>query len=240
MRFSSAFLGFILLTACSSAQQSAGQLPSVAYRNDTINQVPVLENVDPPAILQDTIGLPDTAFVNLAWFGDTFAFDLRYATEDNFTKQTVYPCAVCKIRYGVAKQLLEAAAILSPQGLKIKFFDCYRPVAVQRIFWEIFPDARYVANPNTSGSIHNRGAAVDITLVRADGTPLDMGTAFDHFGEEAHHDYTQLSAAVLANRKVLRSTMEAVGFNAIRTEWWHYNLGANKKYPLADVPLCEE
>ncbi|HAA13012.1 MAG TPA: peptidase M15 [Cytophagales bacterium] len=236
--------------SCSTAQQS-GQTPTTqlptndlppdngGIRYDTINQIPDLTQEDPPPFLQDTVGIHDSVFVNMAWFGDAFVFDLRYATDNNFVGQTVYPCAVCKIRYGVAKALLKAAEKLDEGGgYKIKFFDCYRPVSVQRTFWEIYPDARYVANPNTTGSVHNKGAAVDITLVDAYGEELNMGTDFDHFDEEAHQDYMQFPADILANRTLLKETMESVGFRSIRTEWWHYNYQGGAGYGLANEPLC--
>ena len=239
----------ITVIGCSTAQQS--QTPSTplplptekpvdGIRGDTIPQQPDFTQNDPPGILQDTVGLPDSAFVNLAWFGDAFVFDMRYATANNFTNQVVYPCATCKVRYSVAKALLAVAQDLKDQGgYRIKFFDCYRPVSVQHTFWEIYPDARYVANPNTTGSVHNKGAAVDITLVDSQGVELDMGTGFDHFGEEAHHDYRQLASGILENRVLLKQSMEVQGFRSIATEWWHYNYKGGVGISFANEPLCE-
>ena len=102
--------------------------------------------------------------------------------------------------------------------------------------WEVLPDGRYVANPK-NGSIHNRGGAVDITLIDMEGNKLDMGTDFDHFGEEAHHAYTKLSEVVIANRKLLNEGMQKFGFTPIRTEWWHYNFGNSKKYPVSNFKV---
>ena len=91
--------------------------------------------------------------------------------------------------------------------------------------WEIVPNPQYVANPD-KGSIHNKGGAVDITLVDMEGNELDMGTDFDYFGKRAYHDNVDLPQKILDNRKLLKETMEAHGFWSIRTEWWHYNLSA--------------
>ena len=168
-----------------------------------------------------------------------FAFDMRYATSNNFLKGKVYPCDNCLVRGDVAKALIKASDLLKVKGYQIKFYDCFRPVDVQHKMWAIMPDSRYVANPNKSGSIHNRGAAVDITLVDTNGKELDMGTAFDHFGEEAHHAYTNLSAQVLENRKLLKSIMEQCGFVAQSTEWWHYNFGARSRYKISNEQLCK-
>jgi D-alanyl-D-alanine dipeptidase len=81
--------------------------------------------------------------------------------------------------------------------------------------------------------------AVDLTLVDSLGKELDMGTPFDHFGEEAHHAFTDLSDSILTNRKLLKEGMEAAGFTALRTEWWHYLYGEKLKYPLGNADLCK-
>ena len=81
--------------------------------------------------------------------------------------------------------------------------------------------------------MHSRGAAVDLTIVDATGKELDMGTPYDFFGREAHTDNLTLPPNVLANRKLLRQTLEAVGFKGIRTEWWHFSY-KDKVWPLSD------
>ena len=179
----------------------------------------------------------DTTFVLLSSYANGFVYDMRYATSKNFLKKAVYPCASCMIRKQVADALIKANADLKEKGLTIKFYDCYRPVDVQKKMWEIYPNAQYVANPYKSGSMHNRGGAVDITLVDSKGKELDMGTGFDYFGEEAHHDYTNLKPEVLANRKALKEAMEANGFRAIRTEWWHYSFKGSEPFSLSNFQL---
>lgn len=145
-----------------------------------------------------------------------------YATTDNFVKTKLYPCARCFLRPDVAKSLLMAHAKLQRQGYGgLRVFDCYRPRAIQRKMWAIKPDARYVANPDR-GSDHNRGTAVDLTILDRTGKPLDFGTPFDDFSVKAHHTYRDLSPQVLKNRSLLKSTMASVGFRHVNTEWWHY------------------
>lgn len=104
--------------------------------------------------------------------------------------------------------------------------------------WQVYPNASYVARPET-GSIHNRGAAVDVTLVTLKGDSVDMGTPFDYFGREAHQTFTDLPQKVLDNRMLLRQTMAQFGFMHISTEWWHYSYRGASGYPIADFPLCE-
>jgi D-alanyl-D-alanine dipeptidase len=139
-----------------------------------------------------------------------------------------------------ARALIAANAELQEKGYRIKFYDCYRPHSVQYKMWEIVSNPQYVADPR-KGSIHNKGGAVDITLVTMENDTLDMGTDFDYFGKRAYHDNMDLPERVLANRKILKETMEKHGFWSIRTEWWHYNLSAASNDPVADFKWpCDE
>jgi D-alanyl-D-alanine dipeptidase len=164
---------------------------------------------------------------------------MRYATADNFLKEKVYDCDKCLLRKDAALALLKAHDRLKGEGYRIKLFDCYRPLDVQKKMWKIMPDDRYVGNPYGSGSVHNKGAAVDLTLTDSLGRELEMGTPFDHFGREAHHAYTDLPTEVLTRRRILKEAMEGAGFEPITSEWWHYSY-RRKNYPTANFkPECE-
>ena len=182
---------------------------------------------------RDLRSLPDTAFIRLSDYSPDFSYDLRYATTNNFMEEAVYDCPKCYIRVKTARALIAANREFMEQGFRIRFFDCYRPNSVQYKMWQIVPNSQYVANP-WKGSVHNRGGAVDITLETLEGTPLDMGTGFDYFGRSAYHDNRDLPDAILANRSLLKQTMEKYGFAAVRTEWWHYNLRAAYRDPVSD------
>ena len=121
-------------------------------------------SAEPELALKSLESLADTSFVRLADYTADFEYDLRYATTDNFLKAKVYPCAECYTRVKTARALIAANSDLKKQGYRIKFYDCYRPNSVQYKMWEIVPNPQYVANP-VKGSIHNKGGAVDITLV---------------------------------------------------------------------------
>ncbi|MGB5386513.1 M15 family metallopeptidase [Eudoraea sp.] len=197
---------------------------------DTPLQTGIAPRVD---TLKSFDEVADTTFVRLADYNNDFEYDLRYATENNFLKAKVYDCAECYTRVKTAKALIKANEDFIKQGYKIRFFDCYRPNSVQYKMWEIVPNPQYVANP-VKGSIHNKGGAVDITLVTLDGDELDMGTDFDFFGKKAYHDNKDLPQEILHNRKILKETMEKYGFWSVRTEWWHYNLSSASNDRIAD------
>lgn len=184
------------------------------------------------AIGNDSI-INDTTFVNLKDFSQDFVYDMKYATTDNFLKSQVYNCAQCYLRFKTVKALLLANKKLMKKGYRIKIFDCYRPLDIQKCMWELVPNQEYVANPS-KGSIHNRGGAVDITLVDKDGLELDMGTPFDHFGVESSHDYSDLSDEVIDNRKLLKRIMLKKNFEAFDSEWWHYNLKKAKRDTISN------
>jgi D-alanyl-D-alanine dipeptidase len=160
----------------------------------------------------------------------TFVYDLRYATTNNFVHKKMYPCSKCFVRREVAIALLKIQKELKKKGLGLKFFDCYRPGKVQKELWKIVPDPRYVADPK-KGSMHNRGVAVDLTIVDSNGKELDMGTPFDYFGKKAYHSYRQLPDTVLKNRMFLKTIMEKYGLEPITSEWWHYSY-RKKTYPV--------
>ncbi|MGC3999711.1 MAG: M15 family metallopeptidase [Anaeromyxobacter sp.] len=162
--------------------------------------------------------------------------DLRYATPDNFLHAAVYPCARCLLRRPAAEALARAQAWLEQRGYGLLVWDCYRPPAVQREMWRRVPDARYVADP-ARGSVHNRGGAVDLTLVDASGAPVVMPTPFDDFTPAAAPD-APASPEAAANRKLLREAMEAAGFGGIRTEWWHFHAAGSGRWPIEEAPLC--
>lgn len=173
------------------------------------------------ALLSFVVWGQESDFVRLKDLSSDFVYELKYATPDNFLKQAVYDCGECYLRKSTAEALVKANKAFIQLGYRIKLFDCYRPLSVQKKMWKILPGTDYVANP-AKGSKHNRGAAVDLTLVDAQGKELNMGTPFDFFGKEAHHTYTQHSKEVLENRKLLKETLNKYNFKSIYSEWWHY------------------
>jgi len=183
--------------------------------------------------------VPHPGFTDLVSLDPGIRLDIKYATTDNFTKEKIYDCPRCLLRPEAADAIVKAQKILKKRGLGLKMFDCYRPRPYQQRLWDKVPNPDYVTPPS-KGSMHSRGAAVDLTIVDARGNELDMGTPYDFFGPEAHTDNTSLSAQVLANRRMLQQTMATVGFKGIRTEWWHFSL-QGKNWPLSDyVWPCDE
>lgn len=161
--------------------------------------------------------------------------DLRYATTNNFTGKKVYPAAVCLLRKETALKLASANKEFMKDGYRIKVFDAYRPPRIQEIFWEIMPDERYVANPHKGGSKHNRGGAVDITLIDQKGNELEMPSAFDDFTLRAARNNPDASPQARKNAEYLTFVMRENGFIPLKDEWWHFDDKDWKDFPFVDV-----
>jgi zinc D-Ala-D-Ala dipeptidase len=172
--------------------------------------------------------------VNVWKLDTTIVLDIRYATTNNFTGKQVYDEAKFFLRNEPALKLLEVQKELKTLELGLKVFDGYRPLSVQKKFWEIVPDERYVANPE-KGSRHNRGAAVDLTLVDKNGNEIPMPTAYDDFTEKASRNYMDFPGQIIINRKFLEDIMAKYGFTGLPTEWWHFDYSGWEKYEILDV-----
>ncbi len=159
--------------------------------------------------------------------------DLKYATADNFTGKPVYRAdARCFLHPEAAEKFEVAIQLADAQGYQFLIFDAYRPPEAQWKLWEHTPDPNFLADP-AKGSPHSRGVAIDLTLTRRDGTPLDMGTGFDAFTPLSHHGNQQVHAQAQRNRLLLMGIMTTAGWDFYRNEWWHYQLfNARATYPL--------
>jgi len=189
-----------------------------------------------PPNLQSQV--PDEAsLVDIQTINPNIVLDIRYATTNNFLEEQLYPVAKCALRKEVAEQLSQVQNDLEEIDLGLKVFDCYRPLSVTKKMWEVLPDSRYVANPER-GSRHNRGAAVDVSLVDLKtGIELEMPTDYDDFSEKAWRDYEGNKPEVKENSDLLASMMKERGFEPLITEWWHFDFEGWEKYSILDVSL---
>lgn len=179
---------------------------------------------------------PQSDIVDLLSIDSTIVLDIRYATTNNFTNRVLYPSAKAKLRRVAAESLASVQHELKTLHLGLKVFDGYRPLSIQKKLWEVVPDENFVANPK-KGSKHNRGAAVDLTIIDSLGNEIEMPTAYDNFTEKASHEYMDCSNEALKNRALLKDVMMRHGFQPIKTEWWHYDFQGWNQFPIMDEPL---
>lgn len=169
--------------------------------------------------------------------------DLKYATKDNFIGANMYgQLRRAYLHPNLAKALARAQQALTKErpGYCFLIYDAARPQSVQRRMYQAVagtPKKIYVAAPERGGR-HNYGVAVDLTIVDASGKPLDMGSPFDHFGEEAHlgNEEALVRAGIFnkevpANRSLMRRLLGAEGLRPYDKEWWHYQ----EQMPMSEV-----
>ena len=163
---------------------------------------------------------------------------LRYATENNLTGKKIYSFTKCYLHKDAVNGLKKAVALAAKEKEPFTFclWDCYRPQDEHRKLWQAKPDPSYVAKPK-KGSRHSRGMAVDLTPCDFDVKPLPMPTDFDSFTQQAHMDFYNLPADLLARRETLKKLMQAAGFTFTRTEWWHFDKTGWKEKPLLNIPV---
>ena len=187
-------------------------------------------------------------FVPIYTVIDDAAYDIRYYSSNNFTGNKIngYKAPVAYMTKESLKALTLAAEDLRQQGYRLLIWDTYRPQKAVDNFVE------WINNPNDAGdktfypklkksklvkggyiaekSGHTRGSTVDLTLIKKDGSFVDMGGTFDLFSEISHPDYKKLTKEQKQNRKILYDAMIKAGFQGIDSEWWHFTL-KNEPYP---------
>lgn len=165
--------------------------------------------------------------------------DIRYKTKENFVGEPLYPDSA---RVFLIKEAAEALSrvqeALEKKNLGLKIYDGYRPLSVQKKMWAKYPVEGFVANP-AKGSNHNRGMAVDVTLVGANGNELAMPSPYDEFSKRAHREYKGASPGEKKSRSLLQKEMEREGFHGLATEWWHFDYKNAKDYPVLDLSFDE-
>lgn len=150
--------------------------------------------------------------------------ELMYATDNNFTGVRIYDFTDAYLRYGTVKKLANVQKELKEQGYSLKIWDAYRPFEAQQKLWEVYPDPNYVANPADGMKKHNLGGTVDITMVAADGSIIQMPTEFDDFSLKADRNYSDIdNEEAVNNVMILQNAMENNGFTGYQGEWWDYS-----------------
>lgn len=182
---------------------------------------------------------PSVEFVDLSVYAPEIRLDIRYATDNNFTGDVIYEQAKAYVRIHVAKALNRINKQLAKEGLALKVYDAYRPYAATLKFYKVYPDTNYVAAPWT-GSVHNRGCAVDVTLIdKESGKELEMPTKFDDFTDKAAPNARDVSPEAAKNRDKLIKVMNKYGFIVNANEWWHYDMKGWEEYDLMDISFSE-
>jgi CubicO group peptidase (beta-lactamase class C family)/D-alanyl-D-alanine dipeptidase len=192
----------------------------------------------PPPQAADLLA-PD--LVELTSLDPTIRLDVRYATANNFLSAPLYSQARAFLQRPAAEALARAHRRLEAAGYGLLIHDAYRPWYVTKMFWDATPVDKhiFVADPAT-GSRHNRGCAVDLTLYdRKTGAPLVMTGGYDEMSDRSFAFYPGGTSLQRWQRDLLRRAMEAEGFGVYEWEWWHFDYKDWSRYPVANVRFEE-
>jgi D-alanyl-D-alanine dipeptidase len=177
--------------------------------------------------------------VELVSLDSSIKLDIRYASTNNFLGAAMYSQPRAFLQRPAAEAVVRAHRALAREGYGLLIHDAYRPWYVTWMFWEATPDSQhvFVADPAT-GSRHNRGAAVDLTLYDLkSGKPARMPSGYDEMSERAYPTYAGGTATERARRDLLRRYMEAEGFTVYDAEWWHFDYRDWREYPVLNLPF---
>ena len=182
---------------------------------------------------------PEKELVELVGVIPGLQLDIRYATTNNFTGEVIYKIAKAYARKPVAEALKRVQSDLKDQGLELKIHDGYRPYAATVKFYEVYGDTTFVASPY-QGSRHNRGCAIDLTLINSKTKKeLNMPTPYDSFQEEAFPNYPLKDEEAIKNRTLLITAMEKRGFKVYDSEWWHFDFMGWENFDVLDIDFEE-
>jgi D-alanyl-D-alanine dipeptidase len=187
----------------------------------------------------DPVASRPAELVELVRLDPGIRLDIRYATPNNLTGRAVYDEARAFLQRPAAEALLAAHRELARHGYGLLIHDGYRPWRVTKLFWDVTPPAlrEFVADPRT-GSKHNRGCAVDLTMYDlANGQAVVMPSGYDEMTRRAYPDYPGGPPDARARRDLLRAVMERHGFTVEPNEWWHFNYRDWREYPILDIPF---
>ncbi len=175
--------------------------------------------------------------VDLATVHPGIRFDIRYASTNNFMNSAFYGMEKAFLQRPAAEAVGRVQQALERRGYGLLVHDAYRPWYVTKTFWDATPESMkvFVADPS-AGSRHNRGAAVDLTLYdRATGGVVETVGGYDEFSPRSYPDYPGGTSRQRWYRALLREAMEAEGFTVYEAEWWHFDHGEWRLYPIQNV-----
>lgn len=229
-------LVLIIISSCHN-DESPEQFIKTKKEKTEIQEFPIAEVKTALPVSPIEKQFIEAGLVDIQTIDSSIIVDLKYSTCDNFLCLDMYgDLSKCYLQPDVALKLKHAQEILRAgfPYYSLVIFDGVRPRSIQLRMWDTMNLAasersKFVSNPR-NGSLHNFGAAVDLSIIDENGILLDMGTTYDYFGELAYPreelrmlDEGKLTYKQFLNRKILRDVMLKAGFMNITTEWWHFN-----------------
>ena len=230
--------GWYHLTVLPGMYDGYAQTDNFAIYDDTTIYMAMPRMAATSTSLYNSDGvLSDQALVDVRDVIPDIAFHMTFATPYNFTGNTLYARDVPILRYGTVLKLKKAQELFALDGYGIKIYDAYRPASVSGILFSIIGDSNYIAP--AWGSVHNRAAAIDMTLIDADGNELEMPSPMHTLDQTSNRGYRGMTDTARSNMDYMASIMAQCGFTTVYTEWWHFSDASYGKYAAIDLPFTE-
>ena len=192
----------------------------------------------------NTVESYDDDFASLDLDGVDFVISMKLSTDGTSIGEPFYHRNLCLLQYDLLPMMRAAAERFRQDGYTIIIYDAYRPTSVQQRWFDVIRVHKWVADPSIGmGGIHDRGTAVDISLIDANGHLLEMPTPMHTFTEASDRRSTTMTATARANMDYMLGVMLECGFTYIQSEWWHFQ-DVNTLYylptdhPIDDIPLA--
>ena len=186
----------------------------------------------------------DEEFSSLDLDGVDFVISMKLSTDGTSIGEPFYHRNLCLLQYDLLPMMRKAAERFREDGCTIVIYDAYRPTSVQQRWFDVIRVHKWVADPSIGmGGVHDRGTAVDISLIDRNGNLLEMPTPMHTFTEESARNSPSMTQTARDNMNYMLSVMLDCGFTYINSEWWHFQ-DVNTKYylptdhPLDEVPLA--
>ncbi len=223
-------------------RREVGTAEGVTFRIDPVRPVEELRQTALGAMPPSEDGnFRDSELVEVTALDASIRLDVRYASRNNFMGAVFYDEARAFLQRPAAEGVVAAHRALAEHGLGILIHDGYRPWYVTRMFWDATPEAQkvFVANP-ASGSRHNRGSAVDLTLFElGTGRPVRTVGGYDEFSARSYPEYPGGTERQRWYRELLRDAMESQGFTVYEAEWWHFDHRDWRSYAIQNARFSE-
>jgi D-alanyl-D-alanine dipeptidase len=174
--------------------------------------------------------------VDVAQYSDGIKINLLLATDDNFLDMNVYGRPVCLLQKDTLDKLNQAQEKFQADGYSIIIYDAYRPYSVTVQLYDKFKDGTYVAGPRI-GSVHNKGGAIDMSLVDKNGIPLEMPSPIHTLDSTSNRSNPNMTAEARENMEYMAKIMRSCGFSTIASEWWHFSDTDNRSFLRTDLDL---
>ena len=182
----------------------------------------------------------DEDFASLDLNGVDFVISMKLSTDGTSIGEPFYHRNLCLVQYDLLPMMRKAAERFREDGYTIVIYDAYRPTSVQQRWFDVIRVHKWVADPSIGmGGVHDRGTAVDISLIDRNGNLLEMPTPMHTFTEESARNSTTMTQTARDNMNYMLSVMQDCGFAYINSEWWHFQDVNTLYYLPTDHPIDE-